>query len=783
MRSLLLAFLPSLLLAQPASFQLTVVDPAGKPVEFAQVSLTHPASSLLISASTNSQGQAVLPLPERRQHKLTVTATGFQEFSRMLSAAEAARPYTAQLEVLSLAQQMTISANLIAGATEHIANIPGSVDVLDKTTLNESRLFTFDEALRKVSGINTRPEEGFGLRPNIGIRGINPTRSTRVLLLEDGVPLSYAPYGDNASYYHPPVERFEAVEVVKGSGQILYGPMTVGGVINYVTPAIPATPSGTLSLSGGNRDYMNAHLRYGGTFRNTGLLLDGLRKQGEGSRDNVRSGLNDFTFKTLSTLSDRATLSLKANVYTEDSRVTYSGLTEAEFRDNPRQNPFRNDYFYGNRYGLSGLYTHVLGNDLIFTSAGYFSRFERDWWRQSSNSAQRPNTNCGGMANLFTTCGNEGRLRYYDTWGIEPKFKSTRRFGALAETDFGFRAHFEKQDRYQLNGLSPLARTGATVESNLRQNQALSTFLQPRFAFGKWNIIPGIRLEHVRYQRTNRLFDNGRGARGETTLTKFIPGIGVAYNAASSLTIFAGAHRGFAPPRNEDIISNAGGFLDLDAELSWNYEAGFRYRASRNSNFAATFFRMDYQNQVVPASLAGGLGALLTNGGQTLHQGIEVSGRHDFRNIHNSRHSLYVSSAVTLIPTARFEGVRFSSVGGFNNVNITGNRLPYAPRSLANVNLGWYHTTGIHAFVEAVETGRQYGDDLNTVEPTANGQRGALPSYTLFNATVNMPLEAVRSTLFFTVKNIGDRIAIVDRARGILPTHPRLIQGGIQYRF
>ncbi len=92
-------------------------------------------------------------------------------------------------------------------------------------------MFNFSEALRKVSGVNVRDEEGFGLRPNIGIRGTNPTRSTKILLLEDGVPLAYAPYGDNASYYHPPVERFESIEILKGAGQIEYGPVTVAGAL------------------------------------------------------------------------------------------------------------------------------------------------------------------------------------------------------------------------------------------------------------------------------------------------------------------------------------------------------------------------------------------------------------------------------------------------------------------------------------------------------------------------------------------------------------------------
>ncbi|MFN9895891.1 MAG: TonB-dependent receptor plug domain-containing protein, partial [Acidobacteriota bacterium] len=76
--------------------------------------------------------------------------------------------------------------------------------------LRQSNVMTTEEALRKVPGVHA--EDAFGLRPN------------------DGLPLSYAPYGDNASYYHPPIDRFDSVEVLKGGEQILFGPMTIGGV-------------------------------------------------------------------------------------------------------------------------------------------------------------------------------------------------------------------------------------------------------------------------------------------------------------------------------------------------------------------------------------------------------------------------------------------------------------------------------------------------------------------------------------------------------------------------
>ena len=141
----------------------------------------------------------------------------------------------------------------VIGEAANLDRIPGSGEILDQRLLQQSRVFTLNEAIRKVPGIYARDEEGFGLRPNLGIRGLNPTRSGKILLLEDGLPPTYAPYGDNASYFHPPIDRFERIEVLKGSGQILFGPQTIGGVINYITPRPPSELAGRLAVHGGNR--------------------------------------------------------------------------------------------------------------------------------------------------------------------------------------------------------------------------------------------------------------------------------------------------------------------------------------------------------------------------------------------------------------------------------------------------------------------------------------------------------------------------------------------------
>lgn len=762
-----------------------VLDQNGAAVSGAHVTLRQTGTRVEMVTTTDRMGAFIFSAVAPSRYILSASAQGFSMTAQEVAlAAGESRDVNILLRPGALAEEVVVSSSHILGAPEILEQIPGSVEVITGEQLENSRVLSTTEALRKAAGVNVRDEEGFGLRPNIGIRGLNPTRSTKVLLLEDGLPLTYAPYGDNSSYYHPPIDRFETVEVLKGSGQILYGPQTIGGVINYITRNPPLEPSGSLTLMGGNRSYFNGHASYGGTWGNTGLLFDYTRKQGEGVRDNVRSGLNDFNFKTVSTFGARQALTAKFNYYGEDSNLTYSGLSEAEFRADPRQNPFRNDFFFGDRFGASLTHAFVFNNDAMLTTNLYGSYFNRHWWRQSSNSNERPNRlnsdpDCRSMADLHTTCGNQGRLRRYHFFGVEPRLHVKHRlFGIRSEADFGFRAHFETQNRRQENGDLPNSRSGLLVEHNERRNQAYSGFVQNRFILGDWTVTPGLRLEHVEYQRTNRLL----AVSGRTDLTKAVPGLGLSYSPSSKLTVFAGLHRGFAPPRTEDVINNAtGGVIELDPELSWNYELGVRSRLADGVRFEATLFRMDYENQIIPASLAGGVGATLTNGGATLHQGLELSGRLDSGALFKTRHNFHLRTVYTFLPIAEFRGTRRSNID--NSTIITGNRLPYAPEHLLTTTVGYSHPNGLDGIIEAVHVGRQFSDDLNTIAPPANGQRGLVPSYTIWNATANYTVERLHTTFFVTVKNVFDRLYIADRSRGIMPGQPRLVQSGLKFRF
>lgn len=767
-----------------------VVDPTGAAIPNARVTLRQRGAGFQSTARTDSAGRFRLEAPTQGAFEVSAESEGFS-VSRQEVALRAAAGSSVRLMLRPgvFSEQLTVVGTRIAGGPETLRRIPGSVDLLLPEQIETARVFTVSEALRKATGVNVRDEEGFGLRPNIGLRGLNPTRSTKVLLLEDGLPLSYAPYGDNSSYYHPPVERFEGVEILKGSGQLAYGPVTVGGVVNYITPGPPPDPSASLRLAGGNRGYLNGHAQAGATWGSLGILADYMRKQGDGARDNQESRLDDVNLKAVFSASASHVLTFKGNFYGEDSQVTYSGLRQSEWDADPRQNPFVNDAFTGRRFGASLRHAWMAGEQAMLTTQLYASHFSRDWWRQSSNSAQRPNDSsdpaCGGMANLLTTCGNEGRLRDYGHVGLEPRLRLGHRlFGARAEAEAGVRAHFEVQERRQENGDGPLARSGRRVEDNRRENAAWSAFVQERLLLGRLTVTPGVRFERIGYERTNRLANGGLGVTGRTDVTQWVPGVGIAFAASDQASLFAGVHRGFAPPRTEDIINNTtGGAVELDAELSWNYEAGVRALLRPGLAVDATVFRLDYENQIVPASLAGGLGAALTNGGETLHQGFELGVRLDTAALLRSAHNVSLRAAVTGLPTARFEGARFSNVPGFATTSVSGNRLPYAPELLVTASAGYTHPSGAGALVEAVHVSRQFADDLNTVAPSADGQRGLIPASTIWNATVNYELKRLRATLFVTVKNVFDTLYIADRSRGLLPGTPRLVQGGLVARF
>lgn len=703
----------------------------------------------------------------------------------------------------------------VIGVVEKVKTLPGSGVVLDQETLFNSHVFNVNEALRKAPGVYVRDEEGFGLRPNISIRGMNPFRSTKILFLEDGLPLNFAPYGDNDIYYHPPIERYDSVEIMKGADLTQYGPQTISGAINYITPKPPLQPGGFASFTGGNRDYLSGHLRYGGTAENLdvvdslGGIIDYLHKEGSGSRDNTFAKIDDVNLKSVLDINSRNSLILRGDFYQENSQSTF-GLTEAEYRNfGPRYNPFKNDQFTTSRWATSATHEYRFNDDVTVSTSFYWSTFNRDWWRQMNQ--QPTDTQCGtafrearlnGQAVDVDSCNfTRGRLRSYETWGIAPTLHAKHDlFGVTSELDAGFRAHFESQFRKTEDGDSSQARTGKLTENNQRFADAFSGFVQNRFILGDWSMTPGVRVESVNYERVNLLV--GQQASGKSSLTEALPSFALDYTPIEEASLFFSMHRGFAPPRVEDSVFNTGNPVEIGPELSWNYEVGVRGKPVPGVKTDLTFFHNDFQSLTVLGTVGGNDTPVAQ--GKALFQGIEFMNRVDAAELFNWTHNPYLQIAYTWIPTAETTSpfhclplangsVPPSCPGGNVFGSKAGNRSPYAPEHLLTATLGYSHPMGFDFHVETVFVAEQFSDFLNlesgadhpngpnSIE-AKSGQFGKIPDYAIVNLASTYQIYKGLD-LYVSVKNVFDKQYIVDRVRGILPGSPRLVQAGFKYDF
>jgi Fe(3+) dicitrate transport protein len=658
--------------------------------------------------------------------------------------------------------------DVIGATAEALVRTPGSAVVISEEEFKTFQPLSTQDALRKTPGINVVETEGYGFFPRIGVRGLNPDMSKKVLLLEDGAPIALGPYTDPAAYYSPPIERMERIEVLKGSGSLRYGPSTVGGAINYITKNPPAEPGGAVTLTGGNRGYRSALTEYGGTWDNATGSISYLRKEGDGIRQNNDFRVDDLVLKGGFGIGSNQFVGAKLTYYDQDSQSTYMGLTQREFNEDPSQNKAVNDHIDVKRYAVDLNHEVQFTPNMTLRNLVYFNNAERDWWRE-------------GFTFNATTGYNEmtgrtsGRLREFDVKGIDSRLEINHdTLGIRNETDLGIRLHSESMTNQRVDGPVdvPTARSGTIREDDLREAEAVAFFLQNRFHItDRFAVTPGVRVESYRQERSIYRWNNADVNIGaKTSNTEVIPGLGATYALHEAAILFGGVHRGFAPPRVQDAVSNAGEAVELDAERSNNYEIGLRGSLPRLS-YEVAAFRYDFSNQLVQASQAGGATSQLTNAGETLNQGFEVGVGLDLL------WGFGLDANWTHVATAKLESTRI--IGGIDR---NGNRLPYAPKNLANTALT-YRQGPLRAALQYSYVSEQFTDFENTEAGSANGRTGVIPSYGVWNMSGDYQLTPA-ITLNASVKNLFDKDYIASRApEGIFSGTPRLITAGVRMAF
>lgn len=679
------------------------------------------------------------------------------------------------------------------------ARTPGSVSYINQAGINRIAPVSGNEVFKTLPGIHVVDEEGAGLRLNLSVRGLDPDRSRGILVLEDGIPVALAPYGEPEMYYTPAIDRMAGIELLKGSGQILYGPQTIGGVLNYITADPPASPEGYVKLQAGAGGMVHAQAGYGATVGSTGYQLNYLHKRAD-KLAYAGYRINDLTGKFRFFINRHSHLNLKVSVYDEWSDATYIGLTQGMYdsgnQDFTQMAP--DDQLSIRRYAtsLSHVWQPDSGTQLKTVLFGYTTT--RDWQRQdfSSNASASNQTGViwgdpaipGGA--VFMLNRTSHRNRQFEVAGLESRLsKKHTLFGPGQQLDLGTRILYERAFEQRVNGTTSDAPSGALIEDERRTGYAWSTFLQNQWSItSRIHLTAGLRSEVFLYDR--EIFRGSFGGTVKDTMIEagrdiltFIPGIGMNYEVAPNWTFFAGLHKGFAPPRIKDAITQAGDALDLAAEESWNSELGIRHKRQSFWGMEATAFFMDFTNQIIPVSeSSGGTGSGLVNGGATRHLGIELGLDLHFGEWMGPRHQLDLHTATTVI-NAYYNKDRFLTFGS-ETINIKGNKTPYAPGFYQSATLSYMYRGTWGATAHVLHTGHQFTDELNTKIASADGRTGEISGYTVLDLNVFHQLTCIPLKLGVSVKNLTDeRYIITRRPQGIRVGLPRYFSGSIEFRF
>lgn len=744
---------------------------------------------------------------------------------RVLGAAIGLLAGSAAAETSAIAEPSILEQIVVSASRKAAVEVAGSVHFLDAQVLEQHSYGDVNRILRQVPGLNLVEEEGFGIRPNIGIRGSGTDRNSKIAVMEDGVPIAPAPYSAPSAYYFPRPQRMSAIEVSKGPAAIKYGPQTVAGAVGLFSSAIPGRPGtgldGRIELIGGDFGNLRGHglaggwIETGGAY-DLGLSLETLQEQSDGFKRLDSGGdtgyrIEDYVAK-LALRSNAASelpqsLELKFQHSDERSDETYLGLTLDDFRADPYR-----------RYRASALdgidvrhdtqqATHRIefGESVDLTTVAYHTETKRDWYklndvRNAANTAFVSISNVLADPDAFPvefaalvgepgTASAPGALRVrhnnreYYAAGIQSVLGVGFATGGLAhDLEVSLRYHRDEEDRFQhddryqmVDGalLLTTAGTPGTQDNRAGAAEAWAFYVRDTITAGAWVLTPGLRYENIALKQRNwggaDPARSGNPVIARNEVDAFMPGLGVTRAIGDSLRLIAGVHRGFVSPSPGSTA---------DPEQSWNYEAGLRFERGPAA-IEAIGFLVDYRNLVGTCTASTGGNCNIGDqfdGGRARVRGLEFVASHDLGRPFGLPLSLPVSAVYTYTH-GEFRTSFSSSFEEWRNVT-AGDELPYVPEHQLTLNAGMEGAAWrVHLTVNYVDAAR------------ARAGSGPIPasdridSRTLVDLSGEYDLNDSLS-LFASVENLGDETYnVAFRPAGARPGAPRTALAGVKIRF
>ncbi|MBL9013370.1 MAG: TonB-dependent receptor [Myxococcales bacterium] len=684
---------------------------------------------------------------------------------------------------------------------------PGARAELGKEQLERDEYDDLHKVLGSIAGVYIRDEDGYGLRPNIGMRGAAADRSAKVTLMEDGVLSGPAPYTAPAAYYVPLVTRMSRIEVTKGPSSIRFGPATVGGAIDMISEPFPAERAGYADIAGGSNLYGKAHLRAAERRKRWGVMAEYVKLRTDGFKELDGGGNTGFDKDDVSVIgrymSDPASTTyhqfdVRVGYGRERSNETYTGLTDADFAASPQRRYVASqlDQMNWDHWRLRADHRLELGTKTRVVTTAYRNRFHRAWGKVDGFVGQRdfygllaaPSAGTNQLyyailTGRIDTSSPEEQLvrgtndRSFTSQGIQSLLAAERTTGPVVHhVDAGVRIHFDRADRRRFEDRFDMV-AGSLVRSDVMQTKPLDTraetialalFAEDRVHYKRLELSAGVRLELIDYRFVDWLtMDQKEGA-----YSVLIPGGGAEYHVTDQFSVLAGVHRGFVP-----VAPSAAG--DVRPESSLNVEGGARWRDERVNADLIGFFS-DYSNLKGSCTLAAGCTEAMDgaeyNGGHVRVWGAEAQAGAELPLVTRKKLTLPVALAYTYT-ASEFQHSFSSEFAGWGDVE-TGDELPYLPRHQIAVSGGVKHPRW-----EAGATARYRSTSRDVA-----GQ-GDIPEVERANALLTIDLSAHAklrpwAELYATCSNLLDeQVIVARRPYGARPNPPRMIAVGYKARF
>jgi Fe(3+) dicitrate transport protein len=695
----------------------------------------------------------------------------------------------------------TIESVSIIGTKADARKIAGSGTVISNEDLQKTIDTDIHKILSAVPGVFFRTEDGYGLRPNISIRGTSLDRSSKITIMEDGVLVAPAPYTSASAYYFPTTGRIHGVEVLKGPSAITQGPSTIGGALNLISTPIPTEGKGQFVQELGDNGMMRTHAVLGGDNGTFGAMVE-VHEHSTDGFDSIANVGGDTGFDKSDLLakfrytSGNHEVTLKMLDLDESSDQTYVGLSQYSFQQNPRRRYGMTQYDQMNNDGeqQSITYKGSFGNvDVIATS--WNNDYHRDWFKVDKANNGKAFGISNGINNVIDAAnnGNADAQGILDgTRAVEVKLKHNNRFYGnegiqfQLSTDignhsvtFGYRDMEDYESRLQNyecfdqsadgknSALTPCS-TGWTGSNNrLRETDATSYFVQDIITIDKLSLTLGYRSED--YDKVeNRWSDakptrtikdakyNNKKSSGDYSTT----GFGATYDLGENLKLVAGFHQGMSPVFNGD------------AEEADNMELGFRYNKGTTA-VEVIYFASDYANLVAECKNSSGGDC---DAGDTFSGGeVDVSGLEIDASWVVQSNTVNYPIAITYTSTdATFDNSFDSDYFG---VVASGDDVPYIPSSVLAISAGFITESGWSGYMRMAD----HGSSCSTA---ACGAYENIEAYSYIDLSLRKRVNE-NLDVYGVLENITDNEDIAARApkNGARSQKPQTFKVGFSYKF